>query len=139
VSQQPASAGFRRIAGRETPVVQIDLQPPAPARFRATLAFRVSIALAQTDPFGLRLEALGSSDHLDIRESDMTPAVSESLKLRLEGWVQRHLADLLTQLEATTLASRAISGIGDAAARRARRHRPSLQRGEQDPESRRSQ
>jgi hypothetical protein len=138
VSQQPASAGFRRIAGRETPVVQIDLQPPAPARFRATLAFRVSIALAQTDPFGLRL-ALGSSDHLDIRESDMTPAVSESLKLRLEGWVQRHLADLLTQLEATTLASRAISGIGDAGARRARRHRPSLQRGEQDPESRRSQ
>jgi hypothetical protein len=64
------------------------------------LVLRVVVALGSSELFGLRLQTLSGHDHLDIRESDVSPTLSESLKLRLAQWVQRHLAVLLTQLEA---------------------------------------
>jgi fido (protein-threonine AMPylation protein) len=99
VNHLAAPPGYRRIGGREIPVFTVTLGTPPPAAFNSTLTFRVNIALDDSYPFGFRLEALESQDYLDIREADVAPELSESLKLRLGAWIQRHLGVVLGQLE----------------------------------------
>jgi Fic family protein len=98
VNEQPAPAGFRRIAGRAAPIVTVHLSTPAPAARTVALWFRVNIAI-DSNPFGFQLEASGSQDRLDIRDIDLAPELGENLKLRLHNWTQRHLGALLGQLE----------------------------------------
>jgi hypothetical protein len=98
----PAPTGYRRIAGRQAPVVTIALGTPLPAAFDVSLSFSVNIALDEATPFGFQLQVLGNQDSMDIRDTDVTPEVSQSLKFRLDKWVQLHLGTLLAQLEEKT-------------------------------------
>lgn len=99
VSTRAAPPGYRRIGGREAPAFTVTLATPPPAAYSVTLGVTVNIATEDANPFGFRLEALESPDCLDIRDADVAPELSESLKLRLGGWIQRHLGALLGQLE----------------------------------------
>jgi Fic family protein len=95
----PAPSGYRRIAGREAPAVTVSLGTPAPAAYTVSLWFRVNIALDDANPFGFQLEVVGSEDRLDIRDADLAPEMSDSLRLRLSEWTERHLGGLLAQLD----------------------------------------
>jgi Fic family protein len=99
VSNDLAPVGYRRIAGSQAPRVTISVGTPLPAAFDVSLSFRVNIALDAANPFGFQLQVLGSQDSMDIRDTDVTPEVSQSLKFRLDTWVQLHLGTLLAQLE----------------------------------------
>jgi hypothetical protein len=99
VSGAPAPAGYRRIGGGDCPAVIVNLATPPPAAFDVSLSFRVNIAQDDENPFGFQLEALGAQDHLDVRDTDVAPELSESLKLRLGDWVNRHLRALLEHLD----------------------------------------
>lgn len=105
VSSGPAPPGYRRVAGRDAPVVSVSLGTPLPRPVDTELFFRVNIALDETNPFGFQLEVPGSHDRLDVWDADLAPDMSESLKLRLDMWVQRHLSALLSQLEEATRAA----------------------------------
>ncbi|HVT15055.1 MAG TPA: Fic family protein [Thermoanaerobaculia bacterium] len=96
---QPAPPSYRLIGGPNPPVYTVILGIPPPAALKVPLNFRVTIALDDANPFGFRLEALESQDYLDIREADVAPELSESLKLRMDAWIRRHLAAVLRQLE----------------------------------------
>jgi hypothetical protein len=95
----PAPSGYRRIAGREAPAVTVSLGTPAPAAYTVSLWFRVNIALDDANPFGFQPEVVGSEDRLDIRDAALAPEMSDSLKLRLSEWTERHLGGLLAQLD----------------------------------------
>ena len=105
VSPGSAPPGYRRIAGREAPVVSVNLGTPPPKALDAELCFRVNIALDEANPFGFQLEVPGNQDRLDVWDADLAPDLSESLKLRLNMWVRRHLSALLCQLEERTKAA----------------------------------
>ncbi len=73
-------------------------QPPIPST-TISIIFRVNIARDDVNPFRFRLEALSSQDVLDVREEDVAPAVTASLSLRLDQWVQRQWTALLVDRE----------------------------------------
>ncbi|HYO16149.1 MAG TPA: hypothetical protein VE685_23370, partial [Thermoanaerobaculia bacterium] len=49
--------------------------------------------------FGFLVEAAGSTDKLEVRLEDVFPELSQTFKLRLEGWARRQLARLLRKFE----------------------------------------
>ena len=104
LGDQPAPAGYRHLIGRHAPLVEVILGSPQPAALNVGLSCRVNIALDDANPFGFQLEALGDEDRLEIRDADVIPDLSGSLKLRLDMWVERHLGALLSQLEEKTRA-----------------------------------
>jgi Fic family protein len=58
-----------------------------------------SILDDRSSPFRFRIAARDSSDVLDVRLEDVHPELTDSFKIRLDGWVQRQLARLLGELE----------------------------------------
>ncbi|HVT57671.1 MAG TPA: Fic family protein [Thermoanaerobaculia bacterium] len=94
-----APHGYRRIGGQPSPAVIVVLTTPPPAANTAECSFGVFIATNDLNPFGFRLEAFGSDDPLEIRDSDVTPELTGLLTLRLDQWIERHLGRMLAGLE----------------------------------------
>lgn len=95
----PPPAGYRRISRPGYPAVTVALRPPAPFSFTLLVSFRVNVALDDNNPFGFQLEADGSEDRLDIRDADVAPEISESLRFRMAQWTERRLGAKLAELE----------------------------------------
>jgi len=53
------------------------------------------------DRFSFSITAQDSQDSLDVRLEDVHPELTDTFKLRLDGWVRRQLARLLTELRGT--------------------------------------
>jgi hypothetical protein len=84
-SQEQTPPGYR-CAG---PAIDISLRASAAGSRQPAVTVRVNVACEEANPFRFQLEALASPDRLEIREADVTPELSESLKLRLDQWIER--------------------------------------------------
>jgi Fic family protein len=105
VSHRPRSHGYRP---GTTQIFILSGSISTDSSFEVADAIRVNIACDDTNPFRFQLEALRSQDILDVREEDVTPEVTPSLRWRLDQWVRRQQAALLTELE-----QRARAELGD--------------------------
>lgn len=67
--------------------------PPASSELSA------GVWITPGEPFPFQCGSSHDRDHLDIREEDLTPELSETLKLRLDAWVRRQLSRMLAEIE----------------------------------------
>jgi Fic family protein len=95
LSKQPAPQGYRRAAA---PAIGIFIRISQPSSFETSATLRVSVATDDANPFRFQLERVFSQDHLEVREADLAPELTEHLELRLDQWIARQLAALLVEL-----------------------------------------
>jgi Fic family protein len=96
LSKQPAPQGYRRAAA---PAIGICIRISQPSSFETSVTLRVNVATDDANPFRFQLEKVFSQDLLAVREADLAPELTEHLELRLDQWMARQLAALLTEIE----------------------------------------
>ena len=66
---------------------------------KAQVATEVLILSDRKRPFRFSLHSQLSGDSLPVRLAEVHPEMTETLKIRLAGWVRRELGSLLEELE----------------------------------------
>jgi len=90
-----------RVAQGTTPVASFNLVGRT-ADVHGRTGVKVE-TLDQPAPFQFSIASTRWDDHLDVRLEDVYPELSDTLKLRLDSWVQRQLARMLAEIESGAL------------------------------------
>lgn len=90
--------GYRRVIQNPKPSSQIVLESPS-VRSKVEVSVRVLVADDASNPFTFLIEAVGSSDHLEIRLEDVYPQLTPVLDIQMAGWSRKLLSRLLAASE----------------------------------------